>query len=190
MHSRYIVIGFISWIGATLFLKSQLNHRTYSCAKIIRNPFFGLSWLENHTWLVECLTLFSLTHRKKRSCATNSFFNILNAWSKDIWKKSIHIFKLNIKWYSTCTEIGVNSPKILIHFYIMYIHKWWALSHNKCLWTHLLSEFPIAKNLRNYIPTPEFSRHTTVHQHAHFTSSLSLIPTHNKHIENHLTQDD
>lgn len=66
----------------------------------------------------------------------------------------------------------------------MYIHKWWALSHNKCLWTHLLLEFPIAKNLRNYIPTPEFSRHTTVHQHAHFTSSLSLIPTHNKHIEN------
>lgn len=116
--------------------------------------------------------------------------NILNAWSKDIWKKCIHIFKLNIKWYSTCTEVGVNSPKILIHFYILYIHKWWALSHNKCLWTHLLLEFPIAKNLRNYIPTPEFSRHTTVHQHAHFTTSLSLIPTHNKHIENHLTQDD
>lgn len=64
MHSRYIVIGFISWIGTTLFLKSQLNHRTYSCAKIIRNPFFGLSWLENHTWLGECLTILSLTHRK------------------------------------------------------------------------------------------------------------------------------
>lgn len=119
--------------------------------KIIWNLFFGFFWLENYIWFGECFILFSLIYRKKRLCVKFFLKNILNVWLKDIWKKCIYIFKLNIKWYFICIEIGVNFLKIFIYFYIMYIYKWWVLSYNKCLWIYLFLEFLIVKNLRNYI---------------------------------------
>lgn len=83
MHSRYIVIGFISWIGTTLFLKSQLNHRTYSCAKNYPKSILW-SFLIGKSYLARRMSHNIKPDSQKKSCAKKKKKNILNAWSKDI----------------------------------------------------------------------------------------------------------
>lgn len=68
MHSRYIVIGFISWIGTTLFLKSQLNHRTYSCAKNYPKSILW-SFLIGKSYLARRMSHNIKPDSQKKSCA-------------------------------------------------------------------------------------------------------------------------
>lgn len=93
----------------------------YDCKNYLKF-FFGLSWLGNHTWLGECLTLFSLTH--KDLVQKNLFKKYSQCMVKRYLKKCIHISKLNLKWYSICSRYKFSSIIIL---YISISDEHWVI---------------------------------------------------------------
>lgn len=121
MHSRYIVIGFISWIGTTLFLKSQLNHRTYSCAK---NYLKSILWsfLIGKSYLAWRMSHIIQPDSQKEKIMCKIFFKKYSERMVKRYLKKMHShiqaeYKMVFHMYRSRCKFSKNSHPFLYYVY-------------------------------------------------------------------------